>query len=448
MKKKDLTFFTAGHGLYNFHIDRNTFERSLYYNLLLQPFIAIPDHFLLQGTYIFQHLSQRRSRDTWLEIALKNGFMIPFFRSEQASLRKILPEMRSTGLKGFTSQAEGVAERLDGIYPNSERWDPKNNSEIFRHIFEKIFKGIPPILPRRIWDEHLDYGGFWVRSEHWRQNDINMARELAIDKETLPLSLLIQATAYRILGKGNEHIISVGDLLTKLKNVGLPHSELEDIRIFYTLACEYYNRALAESVLASPNSPKWTGYLAALDFDLNDRDNELSTEIDQDENCENTIETEIELPILRVLKSLSGDCLLEIRRHQTFERYIQALSKWKSSPNKYSAEILTAELKRYSEVIRKKVGDEISTEQLQPKFLTRIGGIVEFVEKIPDPYLFALFAFPKTPDFLKTTALFLFCLKRIEKHRTSPKKYEVKIKPNEAGLIFCPDTTLLKKEEV
>ena len=41
------TLLTAAHGFYQFAVPQDVFDRSLYYNLLLQPTIAIPDHYLL-----------------------------------------------------------------------------------------------------------------------------------------------------------------------------------------------------------------------------------------------------------------------------------------------------------------------------------------------------------------------------------------------------------------
>lgn len=37
------TLLTAAHGFYQFAVPQDVFDRSLYYNLLLQPTIAIPD---------------------------------------------------------------------------------------------------------------------------------------------------------------------------------------------------------------------------------------------------------------------------------------------------------------------------------------------------------------------------------------------------------------------
>ena len=52
MRHSNSVLFTAGHGFYQFAVQRTTVDRSLYYNLLLQPSLAIPDHYFLQGTWL------------------------------------------------------------------------------------------------------------------------------------------------------------------------------------------------------------------------------------------------------------------------------------------------------------------------------------------------------------------------------------------------------------
>jgi len=56
-EQPEATLFTAGHGFFQFALTPATVRRSLYYNLLLQPALAIPDHYLLHGNWLTAHLA-------------------------------------------------------------------------------------------------------------------------------------------------------------------------------------------------------------------------------------------------------------------------------------------------------------------------------------------------------------------------------------------------------
>lgn len=447
MTSNELVFFTAGHGLYHFQIDRNTFHRSLYYNLLFQPSLAAPENFFVQGRYVIDHLEERKSRDTWLETALRNEFLIPFFRFDHTSFVKTFPTYKGTGLKGFTTGAEAAAERLDEIAVKKPmHWDPHENSVRFRRKFESIFRGPPPKTPEHARIDPYDYDGFLRRSEAWRDFDILAARERANDHDSLPVSLLIQATADRLFGQDAPDVLDVSELLTEMDRRNMPPETIRDTSIFFTLACEYYNRALAEHLLAAANSPKWSGYLAALDLDY-----QSATPLaDDTPKRMEFVRTVISVPALSVLRRSSGNILLAIRRTKSAELYFEALAAWKQSPSPstHKCEVLVESLHRYSRVIRQEVGRDVTTEDLVPCFLSRAAAAADFLGKVPHPVLITVLVLPAAPLVLKATAFGIFCLKHIVKYRTSPQKVEVTAHVDELGVLLGPDATLLTRTSI
>jgi len=444
MNPEEMVFFTAGHGFYQFHIDRKTYQRSLYYNLLLQPHLAAPDHFFLQGRFVVEHLAERKGRDTWLEIALRNGFLVPFFREGHTSFSRILRTYRSTNLKGFTSSAEDIAERLDGTFDSKLKWDSHDNSVRFRKKFESFLQAPPPKLLDHVHVDFLDYIGFLERSKRRYLIDIALARERANDHDSLPISLLLQATTDRLFGAGVKNLFGVDELLAEMYRRQFSNEGIRDIRILFTLACEYYNRTLAESLLAAANSPRWCGYLAALD--LAGAQGTAEKEADESIAHSENIKEVITLPVLRVLRKTSGDVLLTIRRRPAAKRYFESLVAWKRDPSDPNCDCLIDAIIRYAEVIRYEVGSKVATEQLMPRFLSRAAAITEFLGKTPSSVFIAFLA-PAVPDVIRATAFSCFCLKLILKAAVAPKRVPLIVRREEPGIFLGSDTTLLRRSE-
>jgi len=446
MSQDERVFFTAGHGLYNFHIDSYTFDRNLYYNLLLQPALVAPEHFFLQGHYIIEHLGGRRSKDTWLEIALRKKFVIPFFRSNVDTFGEALVHYRETGLKGFTPEADQAADYLDTVITpevRKERWNSTGNSMRFRKKFEAIFRGPPPIMP-----EHGEvycadyYAKFWADSEEWRNQDIKTAKKRAKKAGALPISVLLQATADRLFGEKKVDVRDVRHLIEKMADQESLKKLVPDVKIFYLLACEYYNRTLADSLLAASNTPRWSPYISALDF--NTSSNKHSAE--SNPRGKQFPKTTISLPAIKVLQKCSGDVLASIRETDAFDRYCEALLAWKRDGLETQCERLTAELLVYANVIRKKVGEAVghkaTSENFEPRFLPKLSGIVDFLDKVPDFVLVGLCC-TDAPAVVKTASFGIFCLKKVIARPSAAETVEVTADSDYPGVHIWPDVTIL-----
>ena len=166
MQLEDSALFTAGHGFYQFAVSRDAFDRSLYYNLLLQPSLAIPDHYFLQGNWIGAHLEDYPGRDSWLETGLRNGFVTPFFRRENSSLSDLLAVMEGSDRRGFSDHASLIAERVDRTPFQARTWSSSANSLTFGAAASHyLATEQPPMMEMSV--DPDDLAGFWVRSRGW-----------------------------------------------------------------------------------------------------------------------------------------------------------------------------------------------------------------------------------------------------------------------------------------
>jgi hypothetical protein len=387
MSYSDSTLFAAGHGFYQFAISREIFDRSLYYNLLLQPSLAIPDHYLLQGEWVGSHLSEYPSRDSWLENGLRNGFIAPYFRRESSKLSDLLNYMEGVDRRGFSRNAKQIAERIDRTPFRVSNWSSPENSARFGDALTRYLREAePPMMEMRV--DPNDFIGFWNRSRLWIGQELSTAAERSfatLGSEGVLLSQLIQVTGERLLGSDCGRIGSVDELLARTKErVGATAER--DLRAYYTCVCELYNRSLADAILTAPNSPRWDHFVAAMDLW---RDNIISNNEDSIEATRSSIssfdfDVSIRLPSARHLRLVSGDILLAIRSTQASERYFESLHSWRSAPHESALqEELVAALYKYSEVIMKHVGQDVGALGFKPQFISKVSDVSRVLEKVP-----------------------------------------------------------------
>lgn len=438
MSRPDSALFAAGHGFYQFAISRSSFDRSLYYNLLLQPSLAIPDHYFLQGQWLGDHLADHSSRDSWIEIGLRNGFVAPYFRREESSLSDLLAFMQGSDRRGFSSEAQRIAERIDRTPFKASHWSSADNSALFGAALTHYLSAEQaPMLEARI--DPDDFVGFWNRSREWIGQELTIASERSatlLGSEGILLSQLIQVSGERLLGDDCGRISDIGELLSRVKaQVGATAER--DLQAYYICACEIYNRSLADTILAASNSPRWEPFVAAMDLW---RDNLLSAGTSGggiDEYPTEEINVPIRLPRPIHLRSVSGDVLLAIRRSPACERYFESLSHWRASPhNQILRDDLVNSLRRYSSEITKHVGKEVGMLGLRPNFISKSTDVSRILEKAPGVVLGFLAtagagaAAASTSSPLIPAGLFsLFCLQTAAKYVSPSESAEVQISP-------------------
>lgn len=387
MRRDDCVLFTAGHGFYHFAISRHTFDRSLYYNLLLQPKLAIPDHYFLHGEWIGAHLEPHPARDSWLEVGLRNGFVVPYFRQDKRGLGGILDVMLEGDRRGFGKNARDIAERLDRTPVKPRHWSSKNNSRAFGEGLSRYLMATePPIMELGHGLDPEDFCGLWHRSRMWIDDELTRGFERSTDKLRSPgmlLSQMIQVSGERVLGDKCGRIRDIGELLVRAKTEhGI--EAYRDLRAYYTLVCELYNRSLSDTLFTAPNSPKWRYYVAALDLwreQLVPSGNSLDPAA---EDPADAVDVVINLPKPVHLRQVTGDTLLAIRRSPACERFFESLALWKAeSTSAVLRDELIGSLRRYSELIIKEVGASVGLMRLRPTFVSRVTDIVRLVDRSP-----------------------------------------------------------------
>jgi hypothetical protein len=379
------TFFTAGHGLYDFMVDRQTFTRSLYYNLLLQPQIVIPDHYFLQGSRFYEHLTSRPTGNTWVEIAIKNDFIAPFYRNDAKTFSQVLKIARETDLRGFTENADYVAKRLDRFDAKKRHWHPSQNSKTFGTLIEKYLTANEiPIIECRGKLSSEDFQEFWGQHRGDFLSDMTRVRDLSYD-HVIPISLLIKVIGNRLLPNNSVNLIDIAALLAALRKASVPEPIVRSTRVYFTIACEIYARTLAETLLAAANSPFWRGHIAALHmWECGIPDSEkfspppfILQELE--------VETTIRLPSLRRIEQTSGESLIAIRLLPSADRYFGAVENWRATANQKTHTELVSALQKYSADICRLISDNKGNEDsIIPMYVTKLDDLFGILEKIPD----------------------------------------------------------------
>jgi hypothetical protein len=378
--------FTAGHGFYQFAVPRITFDRSLYYNLLLQPALAIPDHYFLQGSWMGDHLDSHRGRDSWVESGLRDGFVVPYFRRESTKLSDLLSLMENSDRRGFGQQAAAIADRLDRTPFKPTHWSSASNSAAFGEAFAHyVTADSPPMLEMHL--DPDDFLGFWLRSREWIDEEVERAFERSsalLGSDGILLSQLIQVSGERLLGSDCGRIGSVDELLGRVKTEVNDKGVERDLRAYYVCACEIYNRSLSDTLLTAPNSPRWTRYTAAMDLW---RDDLLAAGGEPDAGEELSryqMNDAIRLPRPEHLRRVSGDVLGTIRRSKACERYFESLAHWRETPHdQVLQDELVEALGGYSREIRKQVGKEVGVLGLKPQFISKSSDVSRLLDKVP-----------------------------------------------------------------
>jgi hypothetical protein len=449
MSQSDSALFTAGHGFYQFAISREVFDRSLYYNLLLQPALVVPDHYFLQGEWLGRHLADYPARDSWLENGLRNGFVLPYFRRESSTLSDLLTSMERSDRRGFGPTARRIAERIDRTPFRAGLWSSAANSASFgRTLRHYLGADEPPVMQMRV--EPGDFVAFWHRSRGWVEGELAIASERSaavLNSEGVLLSQLIQVSGERLLGQGCGRISSIDELLSRVRaEVGADAER--DLRAYYTCVCELYNRSLADTILAAPNSPRWDQFVAAMDLWRDGMVGAGDQSGADPEPADVEIDVPIRLPWPHHLRSVSGDVLLEIRRSQASDRFFESLAHWRKAPHDtlLQGELVEA-LHRYSRVIMKQVGQDIGALGLRPRFISKITDVSRVLEKAPGVVQGFLTVGATagavggaTSPFVPAGLFALFCVQAVTKYYSPSEAVDIQLSARNGARIHADVT--------
>lgn len=362
--------------------------------------------------------------------------------------------MEGSDRRGFSAEALRIAERIDRTPFTASHWSSVDNSALFGAALTSYLGAEQaPMLDTRL--DPDDFVGFWNRSREWIGPELATAWERSstlIGSEGILLSQLIQVSGERLLGGDSGRIENISELLSRVKaQVGATAER--DLRLYYTCACELYNRSLANTILTAGNSPRWEPFIAAMDLW---RNNLLSGEADAGgvvDPPDELIDVAIRLPRPAHLRSVSGDVLLAIRRSPACERYFEALSHWRGAPTDQTLrDELVNSLRRYSGEITKQVGKEIGLLGFRPHFISKVSDVSGIVEKVPGVVQGFLAvgatagaAAAGTSSPLIPAGLFsLFCLQIAAKYVSPSKSAKVLISPR-LGARIRADITVSRR---
>jgi hypothetical protein len=87
-------------------LEQGDFERSFYYNLLLQPPLAMIDTAFFIVDHVEHHLARRREfGQSWLEAAVECGALIPVFR-RGTNFTENLSALKRDNFTGLSDQSQ------------------------------------------------------------------------------------------------------------------------------------------------------------------------------------------------------------------------------------------------------------------------------------------------------------------------------------------------------
>jgi hypothetical protein len=210
-------FFAPGVMSHHVSLERGDFERSFYYNLLLQPPVSILD----TAFFIVKEMEEQYNAPvgvTWLEAALEVGALIPIFRDGH-SFREVVAKLKSDHFTGLAPNAENIARVLDSHGVKEFRRFPSRSvfhmgrslGDRLQHLF---LQREAPVLSRFPDRTMLEINDFWDRTVSWRHEWIETAISARDYQEHgLRLSDLYLIAAKTLDPGGAVHVTNGQDVL-------------------------------------------------------------------------------------------------------------------------------------------------------------------------------------------------------------------------------------------
>lgn len=324
--------FAASHALSSFFVDDTRWRDSLILNLLFQHKVHIPDNGLLGAPRVTQHLKNRKGNESWLEKALVEHILVPHFR-ESKSYTDQLHEL--TKLRGLELNQEQVAlaQKLDKHAVEPEIWPP-SVGRAYKDLLDDRLRASDPGFFDTLADNEVgeELVSFWSRTEEWRtewldQSAVATERE---NREGIMLSILLQISADRVFEKLKIARRKVETMTEVLREVKAREPKLaQDLRIFYKIVCELYNRNHASAFGVRPNTASFDPFS---DVIAKGRWVLPGADLGYDPAKYEVLGT-VTLPAPNVLeKYLDGQAFFDVRRSDEGIHYRDQLRSWSGQP--------------------------------------------------------------------------------------------------------------------
>ena len=217
------------------------FDRSFYYNLILQPPLLIVDAAFFTSSGLRENLETKSDLgESWLETALKHGAIQPLFRDGATNFSDDLVRLRKDQFSGLLKESEEIASILDKSLRYFQSWpDPNEYSfgvKLAKATSSIFLEKMAPVSPDFVDIKLLsDIGKFWDRTKNWRnswiQRSIEFRENISGPGHGLRLSDLYSIAAEDLF---NQHNLKVHNALElyEMGRQSLNEVDLGSLRAF------------------------------------------------------------------------------------------------------------------------------------------------------------------------------------------------------------------------
>jgi hypothetical protein len=198
-------------------------DTGLYYGLLLEPALGFLDSSFFMIPTFEHHVKAARQLgygESWLEMGLKKGAIIPLVREEVSSFDRMLDVLLRDKYVGVSEKQRDFANLLRSKVAQTRLWPAPEQygfgSELAKRVSEVFLSQVAPLakgLPSAV---ALEAMGVWAETREWREAWIPRAIEnrkrLSGPGHGLRLMDVIQVAGRDILGDDTANILSVDGL--------------------------------------------------------------------------------------------------------------------------------------------------------------------------------------------------------------------------------------------
>ncbi len=311
---------------------QDSFVHSLVFSILFHGDVVVPDiHFWTSG-YLRDLLLKDPQASVFLSKCLRNGALVPAFRTDQGSdFRGNLEEIRAAGIAGIQRDADAVCEILEqssrGKRIHTIVWPNTPFSVGYRRVLERVFLG-------DIEGSSPTFSHLWERTQNLRDAlfDAIKPDDLGGFRKTDVHRFLL--TFLRGSRDSFDDIREIWQGLTNEDDYLVAHKFSKWFNY-----CYYYNQASCFKLNRSLNTLddldcEFVQYLAQIRM------------IGSDESSE--VVQSFRFPSATKLLTVDPKYLFEIRDSEIGSEYFEKLTSWQDEPTQHTSSHLLDCLEHYT----------------------------------------------------------------------------------------------------
>lgn len=348
------------------------FEEMLYHSLLLEPGIVIPDIFFFNSPGISAHvLGDSPGPQTFLELGLKEGYVIPALRQDVTNFRDVLKYLRKQDIRGMLPDrdTERIAYRLQANQREglSDMIWPSAMSSSYEDLLVNALQD--PMNPPGFGQSVGVSDSYWSITERFRRDAINEARELEYARNAglsnaygVRRAEIIEAVGRRlnVLSSG-EKVIDSDEVLQRYE-ARLGSRESEEYKAtcaFFEWLDELYhlNQSNRMSVRGGTTTqePHTLAILQAARGQISPVTPIVPSE---------TFSIDIAIPTIGILKRIDPKTLHELRQLYGLPWNTAALD-YTLAPSVITRKVAEEKLDKFAQALRKCATDQVKTSDVR-----------------------------------------------------------------------------------